>query len=212
MQRCTLANLPIHSPALPIELRTTMPTHPQVMPASACSTALTPCSTLTQVLHGARPIHTSVDIQRLLLASFQAELDAEAPDVAAGAAKRPPSPTWEGDFSTPLAPRGRAEGRPAYQPPQPRNHVRRAAKRRRSTIAEGHRPKERTLNDHVQLSDPYPTNLDMASLGVANGGYSALREKGDDPTEKEGDPAEREYTLHELKEDLGFAVMEWDGR
>lgn len=141
-----------------------------------------------------------------MLASIQAELDAEAPDAAAGAisVKRPPSPVRERAPSTPPMPGGQAEGEPTYQSPQARSHVRRA-KRRKKAMAEGHKPKERTLNDHVQLSDPYPANLDTASLGAANGGYSALLENQDESSE-------REYTLRELKEDLGFAIMEWDGR
>lgn len=156
---------------------------------------------------------TDADFQDLLLTSIQDELDAEASDAIAptndvkllAAAERPSSPVYKSDAATPPMPRQHIEDTPTYQPLQQRNHTKRAIKRRKIIAAEGHKPKQRTLNDFVQLSDPHAAELDISSLRVANGGYSALREKLDQT-------AEREYTLHELTEDLGFDVIDWDGR
>lgn len=152
-------------------------------------------------------MYSDVDFQALLSASIQDELGAEMSDAIAtiDGAKRPRSPASGSITKSFTATHQQSEGTPACKPPQASRHTKRAAKRLKIIAAEGHKPKERTLNDVVQLSEPYEAELEMKSLGVANGGYSAIREKLDET-------AEQEYMLHELTENLGFKVIGWDGK
>jgi hypothetical protein len=81
----------------------------------------------------------------------------------------------------------------------------RALKRRKKVIEEGHAATSRTLFEHVQLADSIDAALDLKALPAAKGAYSARRLIEGELNLK------KEYTLEELN-NLGITVLGWDGR
>ena len=80
----------------------------------------------------------------------------------------------------------------------------RALRRRKRVIEEGHTSKPRTLFEHVQLADKVEAAIDLKALPVAKGGYSGLRFIRDPLGLK------KKYTLEDLA-DHGITMLEWDG-
>ena len=91
-------------------------------------------------------------------------------------------------------------------PSQPYHNKKRALKRRKKVIEEGHSATSRTLFEHVQLADIAKVNLDLSALPVAKGGYSA-RHFIQNPLN-----LEKEYTVVELTDCLGVTILRWEGR
>ena len=80
-----------------------------------------------------------------------------------------------------------------------------ALKRRKAVEDSRHTAKARTVFEHVQLADAVETTLQLQTLPVAKGAYSARSLVGC------RNDSVREYTLVDL-EGLGITVFRWNGR
>ncbi|PPR07437.1 hypothetical protein CVT24_007572 [Panaeolus cyanescens] len=85
-----------------------------------------------------------------------------------------------------------------------RNYKRDKA-RQESLRQYGHQSKDRTIREHVQLCEPIVLDINAADYDVDSSGYQVKRST---ETRQE---LEATYTLSELV-DMGFEVVEWDGR
>ena len=96
---------------------------------------------------------------------------------------------------------------PQRPPPAIQSHSNRnrAMKRKKKMHAEGHRAKRRTILEHVLSADGVEVAMDLDELPVAYGGYTAIHSSGIGPD------WDKAYTPVDLT-DLGFTILEWDGR
>jgi len=88
---------------------------------------------------------------------------------------------------------------------QSHRNSKRAKKRQDKIKSQGHHASDHTLFEHVQLADEFHVDLNLRSLPVDASGYAALR------LHLAREESERDYSLRELIE-LGFKIIEWDGR
>lgn len=83
---------------------------------------------------------------------------------------------------------------------------RRLARQQRVKLS-GHIPAQRTKLEHVQLADDaVKTSVDAHGLPAATGAYRAKN------LQDSAAVRERAWTAEELVSELGFSVVEWDGR
>ncbi|KAG6896248.1 hypothetical protein C0992_009509 [Termitomyces sp. T32_za158] len=120
------------------------------------------------------------------------QTDALAPPTKASAVPRRPTPPLTAAKSSLDAPSTR------------RQHMRRAARRRRNAEKEGHAPSLRTKRLYLEAAQPLHSAVISETLPAARGGYQAVQ-----GALRPGD--QTAWSLERLVEEEGLSLVQWNG-